>query len=55
MENANPTSSPLLAVLNLSEKWGNFWDPELYKRLVGKLLCLNFIRPDIAFATQKLS
>lgn len=30
-------------------------DPEIYRRIVGKLLCLNLTRPDISFAVQQLS
>lgn len=30
-------------------------DPEPYRRLIGKLLYLNLIRPDVSYAIQQLS
>lgn len=39
----------------LSSKGTRMQDPEKYRRLIGRLLYLNFTRLDITYATQQLS
>lgn len=56
MEDCKPALFPLPRNLNLSTQNGPpLEDPEIYRRLIGKLLYLNMTRPDISFAVQQLS
>lgn len=56
LENCKPASFPLPRNLHLSTEDGpSLSDPEVYRRLIGKLLYLNMTRPDISFAVQHLS
>ena len=42
--------------LRLSQDDGElFDDPSLYRRLIGKLLYLTIIRPDLSYAVNRLS
>ena len=53
---SKPVSSPLPKGLGLSTDQGEILeDPEVYRRLVGRLLYLNITRPDLSYATQHLS
>ncbi|XP_051133100.1 uncharacterized mitochondrial protein AtMg00810-like [Andrographis paniculata] len=50
------TATPLPTGLKLSAKDGEpLADASRYRRLIGRLLYLNFSRPDVTFATQQLS
>ncbi|KAL0411947.1 UNVERIFIED_CONTAM: Retrovirus-related Pol polyprotein from transposon RE2 [Sesamum latifolium] len=56
MEQARSTSTPLPPGIKFSADAGVLLhDPERYRRLVGRLLYLNFTRPDTSHATQQLS
>ncbi|GAU44958.1 hypothetical protein TSUD_28930 [Trifolium subterraneum] len=51
-----PASTPIDPSIKLHNDNGKpFEDISLYRRLIGKLLYLTNIRPDIAYATQQLS
>jgi len=51
-----PTSFPLATNLKLSTDSGEpLTNPESYRQLIGKLLYLNIIRPDMSYAIQHLS
>jgi len=53
---AKPTKFPLQQGLHVSTITGpSFSNPELYKRLVGRLLYLTLTMPDISYAVQHLS
>ena len=53
---AKPATTHVLKNVQLcSDKWKVLNDPEKYRRLVGKLLYPNFIRPNISYAVQQLS
>ena len=56
LDSSKPVSSPLPKGLGLSTDLGECLDdPEIYRRLIGRLLYLNITRPDISYATQHLS
>ena len=56
MENCSPAAFPLPKGLKLSIYDGDkLPDPEVYRRIIGKLLYLNMTRPDISYAVQQLS
>lgn len=56
MLDCNVAEFPLSKGLQLSlEDKPNLPDPEIYRRLVGKLLYLNLTRPDISYSVQQLS
>lgn len=56
MENCKVAPFPLPKGLRLSTIEGDLLsDPEVYRRLIGKLLYLNMTRPDISYAIQQLS
>jgi len=56
MLNAKPLQLPMGSHLKLSAYAGKrLSDPEIYKRLIGKLIYLTITRPDISFAVQVLS
>ncbi|XP_021749699.1 uncharacterized protein LOC110715424 [Chenopodium quinoa] len=56
MENCTPATFPMPKGLKLSKYDGELIpDPEVYRRLVGKLLYLNLSRPDISYSVQQLS
>ncbi|XP_023754735.1 uncharacterized mitochondrial protein AtMg00810-like [Lactuca sativa] len=53
---AKPASTPSIKNMHLSIQGGVLMkEPEKYRKLVGKLLYLNFTRPDISHAVQQLS
>ncbi|KAL0428623.1 UNVERIFIED_CONTAM: Retrovirus-related Pol polyprotein from transposon RE1 [Sesamum latifolium] len=54
--NAKPTLTPLPLGLKLSSHNSPvLTDPEPFRHLIGRLLYLNFTRPDISYGTQQLS
>jgi hypothetical protein len=56
MSNAKPITSPMAATTSLSQFSGStFNDVTLYCRTVGALQYLSLMRPDIAFAVNKVS
>ena len=56
MLNAKPLQLPMSSHLKLSHYTGKkLQDPEVYRRLIGKLIYLTITRPDISFAVQVLS
>ena len=56
MLNAKPLQLPMGSHLKLSAYGGKrLSDPEVYRRLIGKLIYLTITRPDISFAVQVLS
>ncbi|RVW93427.1 putative mitochondrial protein [Vitis vinifera] len=51
-----PTSTPMEANINLSQDDGELLeDPNLYRRLIGKLLYLTITRPDLAYSVNRLN
>ena len=51
-----PTTTPVMKNVQLCSDQGRpLEDPEKYRRLVGRLLYLNFTRPDISYVVQQLS
>ncbi|KAL0437441.1 UNVERIFIED_CONTAM: Retrovirus-related Pol polyprotein from transposon RE2 [Sesamum radiatum] len=53
---SRPTSTPLSLGLKLTSHGDVVLaDPELYRRLVGRLLYLSFTRPNISYRIQQLS
>ena len=51
-----PSSTPVMKNVNLCADQGTILkEPEKYRRLIGRLLYLNFTRPDINYAVQQLS
>lgn len=56
LSGCKPAPTPLPQGVNLSNELGDSLpNPEPYQRLVGRLLYLNFTRPDITLAVQQLS
>ncbi|KAL0412449.1 UNVERIFIED_CONTAM: Retrovirus-related Pol polyprotein from transposon RE2 [Sesamum radiatum] len=56
LQHARPTTTPLPPGIKFSQDTGaRLSSQESYRRLVGRLLYLNFTRPDISYATQQLS
>ncbi|KAK4397129.1 Retrovirus-related Pol polyprotein from transposon RE1 [Sesamum angolense] len=56
LEHARSTTTPLPPGIKFScDAGARLNSPESYRRLVGRLLYLNFTRPDISHATQQLS
>ncbi|WCJ43066.1 Retrovirus-related Pol polyprotein from transposon RE1 [Euphorbia peplus] len=55
LTNATPVSSPFLSGMDLTKPGEPLTNPDVYRRLVGRLLYLNFTRADITYATQQLS
>lgn len=54
--NYKPTSTPLPPHCKLSANDNSkLVNPEMYRRVVGRLLYLGFTRPDLTYATQTLS
>lgn len=53
MLGCKPTSTPFPKSCKLNEEDGELSeDPQAYRRLIGRLLYLGFIRPDLTYATQ---
>lgn len=53
---AKPVFTPLPKNLKLASDMGSpLQNPNRYRRLIGRLLYLNFTRPDITYAVQQLS
>lgn len=55
LQECRPMTSPTQHGNSLSREGVRMQDPEKYKRLVGRLLYLNFIKPDMTFCSQQLS
>lgn len=56
MEHCKAAPFPSQKGLVLSQHEGELMqDPEVYKRLIGRLLYLNLTRPDISYIVQQLS
>lgn len=56
MSKTKPTPVPLLPGVNYSKFYRDpLQDQNKYRRLMGRLLYLNFTRPDITFAVNHLS
>ncbi|KAK9675865.1 hypothetical protein RND81_11G036900 [Saponaria officinalis] len=56
MENAKPAPFPLPKGLHLSVDEGELLlEPEVYRRLIGRMLYLNLTRPDLSYVVQHLS
>lgn len=56
MQNCKPVVSPMPKGLQLSlTDTPKLADPEVYRRIVGKLLYLNLTIPDISYSVQQLS
>jgi Reverse transcriptase (RNA-dependent DNA polymerase) len=56
MEDVNPVPSSMVATQSLSKFDGDaFYDPTLYRTIVGDLQYATIIQPDIAFSVNKLS
>ncbi|KAL0417014.1 UNVERIFIED_CONTAM: Retrovirus-related Pol polyprotein from transposon RE2 [Sesamum latifolium] len=56
LHNAKTTVTPFPAGIKFTAQTDNTLPhPAVYRRLIGRLLYLNFTRPDIAHATQQLS
>lgn len=56
MEGCKPATFPMAKGLKLSKHEGDMLvDPEIFRRLIGKLLYLNLTKPDISYAVQQLS
>ncbi|GKV51107.1 hypothetical protein SLEP1_g57782 [Rubroshorea leprosula] len=56
MENSKAVSTPLASTTTLQQTAGHtLTDPTEYRKIVGSLQYLNLTRPDICFATSKLS
>lgn len=54
VHNSKSAASPLRSSIKL-DPIELFEELEKYRRVIGRLLYLNFTRPDIAYATQQLS
>ena len=50
-----PCSSPMVPSVHLTREGETFKDPEIYRRLVGKLNYLTVTRPDIAHSVSVVS
>lgn len=51
-----PAPTPVMKNVSFCADQGKFLqDPKKYRRLIGRLLYLNFTRPDISYAVQQLS
>ena len=56
MENCDSVSAPLSCGLKLSTDVGDLLaEPDIYRRLVGRLLYLGITRPDLSYSVQHLS
>ena len=56
MEEADSSPAPLPTGLKLSTEIGDILDePEVYRRLIGRLLYLGLTRPDLSYPVQHLS
>ncbi|XP_021838405.2 uncharacterized mitochondrial protein AtMg00810-like [Spinacia oleracea] len=56
MEECDPVLTPLSRGLKISTDVGDLIDePEVYRRLVGRLLYLSITRPDLSYCVQHLS
>lgn len=56
MTGCKPASVPLLAGIQYTNEGGkSMYEPYQYRRLLGRLLYLNFIRPYISYAVNHLS
>lgn len=56
MTQGKGVNTPLLSGLQLQEDEGVLLDdPTVFRRLIGRLLYLNFTRPDIMYAVHHLS
>lgn len=56
MMGCRPASTPLSKNLKLNDEDGELLeDPQAFRRLIGRLLYLGFIRPNLDYVTQQLS
>lgn len=56
LQNAKIMSYPILKGVKLDNDYGNILtDPNKYRRLIERLLCLGLTRPNMSYSTQQLS
>ncbi|WCJ40383.1 Retrovirus-related Pol polyprotein from transposon RE1 [Euphorbia peplus] len=55
MTEADIVANPMTHGIDLFKDGEEMSDPAMFRRLVGRLLYLQFTRPDLTFATQQLS
>jgi len=55
MHDSKPCDTPMAAGVSLTDEGELFFNPSLYRTLIGSLQYFTYTRPDIAFTVNKLS
>ena len=55
MQDCKPCVSPMNLGVSLTDKGDSFYNPSLYRTIIGSLQYLAYTQPDIAFVVNKLS